>query len=238
MSEDEPEFFSPFDSFDGSGIDGYVIDAQDGDPRLHGYAIGGDLARHYNFAEVLYLALCGDFPTPGQVRMFEVALAGAMMITVGDASVHGARLAQHLAHASQNPAAVVPASFVGTAEMSRTQVEEHPELFVWLADPTGPVPREALAAEPDPFVELLRAGLPDELGLNELFDAQPTLIAAVIGMLWACGLQSPALVTAALVTARGPVAVAEAVATPQPQLGRYPLNLPFWDYHHERKGDD
>src|SRR3569623_3505209 len=65
-----------------------VVAPGDDDGRVNGYAALGDLARHYSFADLLYLGLVGELPSPGASRQFHVALMAAAPVSVREASVH------------------------------------------------------------------------------------------------------------------------------------------------------
>jgi len=43
-------------------------------PRLHGYDVEGDLARHYQPSDLLFLLLIGELPAAPVSRAFSVAL--------------------------------------------------------------------------------------------------------------------------------------------------------------------
>lgn len=45
-----------------------------GSPRLFGYDVDSDLARHVGFADIVFLAVTGDLPTEARSRGFELAL--------------------------------------------------------------------------------------------------------------------------------------------------------------------
>ena len=57
-------------------------------PRLHGYDVEADLARHYSFTEMVLLSLTGNLPTAQEARAFDVALQFAAPVSVQEAPTH------------------------------------------------------------------------------------------------------------------------------------------------------
>src|SRR5258708_5243088 len=62
-------------------------------PRILGYDVQTDLARHYSFAEVVLLCLCGEVPTREVGRAFEIALSFLAPVSAAEAPAHAAGLA-------------------------------------------------------------------------------------------------------------------------------------------------
>lgn len=100
------------------------------DPRIHGYAVQDDLARHYRFSDVIYLSLTGELPTDAQSRMFEQVLIRLSPISVGEAPSHAASLARVC---DGSNSAVIGTGAMALAEQARFVVSEH--RAARLADP-------------------------------------------------------------------------------------------------------
>jgi hypothetical protein len=202
-------------------------------PRLHGYEVEGDLARHYGAVELLLLTLTGELPDPGRARAAEIALAFLAPVSVAHASAHGAVLAR-LCGATTS--ATVGASAVGLAEQARFLLDRHDALLAWLAAPAAELPSQhrSESATETASVTRLRALL-EPTGLDVgWFSLGPTRDAALLGVLYGCGLRRRELLEAALVVARLPVVVAEAFAEKAANFANYPTDLPAYRYEDPR----
>lgn len=198
-------------------------------PRLHGYDVEADLALHYGPTDLLCLSLTGELPSPATARALEVALVFAAPLSIAHASVHAAALARLCGTAT---ASLVGVAAIGLAEQVREQLDGHAELLAWLAAPAGALPERFRATDPGEHasVERLRTALA-ETGLHvPLLDERPTRDAALFAVLFACGLRQRAELEAALVSARLPSAVAEALAERVAGFDGYPTNLPRYAY--------
>ncbi len=60
------------------------------EPRLHGYAVAGDLARFYGAIDVTWLVLRGELPTAAERAAFDVAMVLLAPVSVGEAPAHAA----------------------------------------------------------------------------------------------------------------------------------------------------
>ncbi len=89
------------------------------DPRIHGYAVRSDLARHYRFSDVVFLSLTGELPTEEQSSTFEQALILLAPISVAEAPSHAASLAR-VCDASHS--AVLGTGAIALAEQARFMV--------------------------------------------------------------------------------------------------------------------
>jgi citrate synthase len=89
------------------------------DPRIHGYAVEGDLAPHYRFSDVIYLSLTGELPTDAQSRTFERALILLSPISIAEAPSHAASLAR-VCDATHS--AVIGTGAIALAEQARFMV--------------------------------------------------------------------------------------------------------------------
>ena len=59
-------------------------------PSVHGYDVEGDLARHYQASDLLFLTLMGELPSAAISRAFSVALMFLGPVSVAHASTHAA----------------------------------------------------------------------------------------------------------------------------------------------------
>jgi hypothetical protein len=200
-------------------------------PRLHGYDVEGDLARHYSFTETVLLALTGDLPTAAAARAFDVALQFAAPASAQEAPTHATILAR-ICMASTSQMQGVAA--IALAEQARVLVTEHHRWIELLGGQPLDVPPE-LCAKTDSereSVDRLRRALHGTVDVPALSrDLGRT--AALLATLHACGLKSPETVECALVMARLPVAMAEALATPSGSHRQYPVQLPRIEYTQE-----
>lgn len=204
-------------------------------PRIHGYGVEDDLARHYSFAEITLTALTGATPEHGRGRAFEIALAFLAPVPVSEAPGHAAGLARLIGADSSG---IISGAAMGLAERARYLVSEHAELLAWLDAGTGPVPGSTQSDDPndDGAVARLRDALA-ETGENfAILATRPTLTAALIGVLHGVGLTDPARIEAALAFAALPVTVAEAFAVKPFAFFTYPMDLPAFRYVEDPHG--
>jgi hypothetical protein len=197
-------------------------------PRVHGYDVEGDLARHYGAAETTLLALTGELPAPEVARAFEVATAFLAPVSVAEAPAHAAVLAR-LCRARTS--GILGIAAIALAEQARTVVADHADLVAWLDRPSGDAPARGAATDDDArSVARLRAALaPTGLRVG-LLDRDPTRTAALVAVLHACGLVRPEQIETAIVIARLPCVMAEASAVRPGRFRRYPTNLPPFRY--------
>lgn len=102
------------------------------DPRIHGYAVSADLAKHYGFSDVVFLTLTGELPTDEQSAKFARALILLSAISVGEAPSHAASLARVC---DGSDSAVIGTAAIALSEQARVAVAErqHPA-FALLAE--------------------------------------------------------------------------------------------------------
>lgn len=98
-------------------------------PRLHGYDVAGDLARHYGIADVAWLALRGELPSDDERAAFETALVLLSPTHIGQAPAHAAFLAQLI---GALPAATVAVAAVGLGELARSEAAAMAPWRAWL----------------------------------------------------------------------------------------------------------
>jgi hypothetical protein len=198
-------------------------------PRLRGYDVEDDLARHYGSVELTLLALTGELPTPGGARAFEIALAFLAPVSVAHAATHSAVLAR-LCGATTS--ATISVSAVGLAEQARFVLDQHEAFLTWLATPATELPPEYRTSDPDEAASVARLAellVPTGVELPWLTSG-PTREAALLGVLFGCGLRRRALMEAALVLARLPAVIAEAFAEKATNFANYPIDLPAYRY--------
>ncbi len=184
-------------------------------PRLHGYDVEGDLARHYGLADLVLLALTGELPSEQQACAFDVAMAFLSPAPVNEAPAHAAVIVRICD--------VLTSALVGTAaialgEQARVLVVQHGADEPPLAD--DPAERRSV----DRLRETLRASgvLVPALERHRAMSRTASLIAT----LRFAGLERAEQIEAAMVLARLPSAIAEAFAMPSHGYRDYPVDLP------------
>jgi hypothetical protein len=202
------------------------------EPRIHGYGAESDLARHYSFAEIVLIALTGAAPDRNTGRAFEVALAFLAPVPVSEAPAHAAGLARLI---GADSAGVITGAAIGLAERARHILAAHSALIAWLHEPSGEFPTVARSsdANQEASVARLRDALA-ETGLSfAVLSQHPTLISALLGVLYALGLTEIAQLEAALTIAGMPTTIAEALAVKPFAFFGYPMDLPAFRYVEE-----
>jgi hypothetical protein len=208
-----------------------VGEARTEEPHVQGYALLGDLARHYGFAETLYCSITGDLPDERTTALFRLALLAWTPVHVGDASVHIGIVARV---AGSRPSAALGALCVGLAEEANDLVERHAPLLEWHAQGrTGAVPDGCHADAPNPWVTSLlhaaRALAIDDASLAGL-DESWTWDAARIHLLAASGISTAERVIAVVMAARFVTAAGETLAQPAHNKEGYPMKVPRFEY--------
>lgn len=212
-------------------LTGRVVDARLEEPHVQGYALLGDLARHYGFAETLFASITGDLPDDRAAALFRLALLAWTPAAVGDASVHIGIVARV---AGSRPSAALGAVCLGLAEEANDLVARHAAFLEWHAGGRiGAVPDGCRAERSDPWVESLltaaRALGIDEASLAGL-DATWTWDAARLHLLVAAGLSTPERIIAVVMAARFVTAAGETLAQPPHDTDNYPLKVPRFEY--------
>jgi hypothetical protein len=198
-------------------------------PRVHGYDVEGDLVRHYQPSDLAFLSLTGELPAPEVSRAFAIALVFLAPVSVAHASVHAAVLGRLC---GATAAATFGVAAVGLAQHARVLVEEHALLLAWLKSPNVPLPERyrSKGEDEDAAVGRLREALePTSLEVRGLKE-RPTRDAALVMLLFACGIKRRERLEAALLLARLPSTLAEALAERPANLANYPANLPRFAY--------
>jgi hypothetical protein len=200
-------------------------------PRIHGYDVQGDLARHYSFAEVFLLTLIGDLPSKEQTAAFETAMTFAAPVSIAEAPAHAAALARIC---GARPTGVLGVGVLTLAERARSLIEQSAAVLDWLRahdNPNVPAPiatndedRDAVA------VQALRSALAARGVRIEVLEHPLSLDSAILATLWFAGLVRPEQLETALVLAWLPCVVAEAHAHPVASFRDYPMLLPPFVY--------
>jgi hypothetical protein len=187
------------------------------EPRIHGYDVERDLARHYSFTETLLLTMTGELPTPARTRAFDVALQFLAPVAVNEAPGHAAVIARTC---NAFTSAIFGITAITLAEQARAAS----------AAAASPPADEAERASVERLREALhRVGAP----VPALLDGDLGRVAALAAVLRYCGITSAEHIEAVMVIARLPAAIAEGLAIPAHALKEYPVQLPDVRYHEE-----
>jgi hypothetical protein len=179
-------------------------------PRIHGYDVEGDLARHYSWAETVLLTLTGELPSPAGLRAFEIAMHFLAPAPVNDAPTHAAIVAR--------VCNVFTSALVGTAAITLAEQARHTV--------SSNTPAATLTSDESASVGRLRDAL-REAGLSVPgTEGAVGRTEALLATLRFAGLDRPELQETAIVLARLPCALAEAFATPAHAYRDYPVQLP------------
>ncbi|MBV1857493.1 MAG: hypothetical protein KUG77_03710 [Nannocystaceae bacterium] len=186
-------------------------------PRVHGYALCEDLARHYDFGEFLVTALVGAPPTPCWGRAVNMALIALGGVGVEHASVHVATLARRC---GADDRSTLQAGLLSLVEEVTAEVT---------GPPTTQIPPTA------PVLEFHRS-LPDEV---QVIVGVPTstLRQHALRVLDEAGISSPMQQMVALSLAQLPTLAAEAMAVSRGDVRGYPMQLPKFDYQPATGGE-
>jgi hypothetical protein len=198
-------------------------------PRLHGFDVEADLSRHYGPTDLLFLSLTGELPSPEAAGALRVALAFLSPVSVAHASVHAAVLARLCGTTSSSTIGVAA---IGLAEQARVLLDAHAELLLWLHEPSGEFPARFRSDDPGDraSVERLRVALASTGFLDSTLDLRPSRDAALLSVLFMCGLRRREQLEAAIVTSRLPSTIAEALSEKVVDFAHYPINLPRYRY--------
>jgi hypothetical protein len=201
-----------------STLSARVVDPSDA-PRIHGYDVQTDLAGRYSLAELALLAATGELPDRESGRALEVALAFLSPSSVAEAPAHTAVLARLC---GATTAATLAAAALTLAEQARELVSTHLD---WLAAPQA-------AASPGelPGVVRLRDALPPRFAALAGLTEAPSVEAAALLVLRACGATTPEALESLVVWARLPCAAAEALAVRPASFREYPMDVPRFEY--------
>lgn len=202
-------------------------------PRLHGFDVQGDLARHYSPSDVMLVALTGETPSADVSRAFGVALAFASPVSVAEAPAHAAALARIC---GARTAGVAGVAAVALAEQARALMDDHEPVLARLVIGSLNGMASRYAARDDEEREAVQR-LRDVLGAFRArvpalgYDLR--LETAILAVLLACGLRTRDQVEIAWTCARLPIACSEALAWKPGDLRAYPMDLPRFVYEAE-----
>jgi len=198
-------------------------------PRVHGYDVEGDLAQHYQPSDLLFLMLMGELPSGPVSRAFAVALMFLGPVSVAHASTHAAVVGRLCGSPAVGMFGVAA---IGAAEHARSLLDEHEPLFSWLRAQNSPLPerfRARDAAELAAVQRLEQALEATGLAVPALAE-RPTRDAALLMVLFAVGFKRRERLEAAIMLARLPSGICEALAERPTNFGNYPINLPRFAY--------
>lgn len=203
-------------------------------PRLHGYAVHSDLAQHYRLAEVMLIALSGETQSAAAGEAFGRALIFASACPVNEAPTHAAVLARSIGAPASS--ALASGTTVAT-EAARARVAARGDTIEWLRQGAGSPPPDAECNHDEQehgWVARLRLALqPIDDGD---FAPPPTLCpdAALLYVLWRCGVQTSAGLVAALSWAMAISIAAETTAPAVANLMQHAAHVPPFRYEPPR----
>jgi hypothetical protein len=206
-------------------LTGAAIERASNDDRVHGYAVLGDVARHYAFSDLVFLAIVGELPSDRASRLFQLALAIWSPVSIAEAPTHAAVLSR-ICGGSFSAAA--GCGLATLAERARFLVESFEPLYTWLAHPDAALPE--IARDPDgrdrAWLDLMKA-VGTDLDLVRGGMSRP---AAALALLYEAGIRTSEQAQAAIVLAGSCGVVAEALRASPSDLPGYPLTLPPFHY--------
>jgi hypothetical protein len=194
------------------------------DDRLHGYAVLADVAAHYRYSDLVYLAIVGELPNERASLQFHVAACSFATPAVTEAPTHVGVLSRIC---GGTIGAAIAGAAVCVADQARALLDGHVALLSWLADPTESIPSDFCTDEQShaAWVATLRNATPSEL-------VRPTMTrdAARIALLYDAGLHDRERIEAAIVVSRMNGVIAEAILAGPQDLDKYPVKLPPFHY--------
>ncbi|HEY1956460.1 MAG TPA: hypothetical protein VGH28_12635 [Polyangiaceae bacterium] len=203
-------------------------------PRLHGFDVQNDLARHYRFGESVLIALTGEAPDEAAGRAFDVAMIFGSAISVLEAPAHAATLARVCGARTSGIQAVAATTLAERARKIYDDLEPAiPRLVVGSLNGMAARLAPRSEAERDAVGRLRRAlgafvarvpALGYDLGLD----------AALLAVLLACGVRTREQIECALCVAGLATTCAEAFAATPGDHRSYPLDLPKFVYEEAR----
>lgn len=203
-------------------------------PLIHGYDVQSDLIQHYNFSELILLALTGEPPSREIGRAFEIALIFAAPISIAEAPVHAASLSQLVNSRGHGTLGLIG---IGLAEQTHYLVESYGDLIEWFGNPEHPFP-EAFCAKDhgeQEAVQRLKEALSDTGIQPKGLQHNVSLFGGLLNVFYSCGLQSKSQIETAFMLARFACAAAEAFAVKPLDFKSYPIDLPPFRYIGDRK---
>lgn len=199
------------------------------EPLVHGYDVQRDIVPHYGFAELLLLTLVGKPPSRAVGRAFEVALCWLAPVPVSAAPSHAAVLSALI---GAPPPALCATAATGLGQQAAELVARHQPLFAWFDDPDrAPPPGFSATTDADRrATRELHRWLPADW-CTRLVVLEPGPTTAALLVLYACGLRSSSPLITAIVCARLPSVMAEALAVEAGSFIDYPTTrAPVFHY--------
>jgi hypothetical protein len=199
------------------------------DPRVHGFSVEGDLAKHYRFPELVQLALTGDPADEAKGRAFDIALQFLAPVSIAEAPTHAAVLARLC---GARTSSIVAVACIALAERARHVTAEHADLLAWLETGDGELPvrcRSGAAEDAACLDRLLTALRAAGVAVPGLARGLPRWTALFMTLHFA-GLRRAEQFEAVLVMASLAPTIAEAMAHGPTDFGKYPMNLPTFIY--------
>lgn len=199
-------------------------------PRVHGFDVQNDLARHYRFGETILIALTGEAPDEATGRAFEIAMIFGSAISVLEAPAHAAMLSRVC---GARPSGIEAVAATTLAERARSIYDELepaiPRLLVGSLNGMAPrlAPRSAAERE---AVGRLRTALGAFASRMPALGYDLNLDAAILAVLLACGLRNREPIECALCVAGIATTCAEAFAATPGDHRSYPIDLPKFVY--------
>lgn len=203
------------------------------EPRIHGYAVAGDLARHAGLADVAWLTVRGELPSPEQRAAFEAALILLAPVHVGQAPTHAALLSRIAGAPGHTTVAI------GAVGLGEQAASERAALVPWLAwldgAAGGEVPAAARADDAGADARAAQAWLDGQMrlwfGPDRGLPAAPLhRVACAHALLHRLGLRDALVVDALVVWARLLPVIAEAGCARPGAVRSYPARLPDLQY--------
>jgi hypothetical protein len=198
------------------------------EPKVHGYDAESDLALYYSWIDLSFLALTGELPSASVSAALNVVAIFLSPVSTAHASTHATVLSR-LCGATTSETVGVAAIAMG--ERSRRILEEHEAWIQWCANRTGPFPEQFRGrCEADvKSVDRLRRAL-ESTGIEVPgLELSPTRTAALILVLYFCGIRRRQQLEAVFSLFALPCAVAEAFGEKVGNFGNYPINLPTFE---------
>lgn len=199
------------------------------DPRLHGYSVERDLAKHGGFTETILLSLRGDLPSSTECRAAELALMFLAPLSVAEAPIHAAVLGRICGARSS---AILGIAALALAERARHTLERYAPVLTWLQATSTPYPTGFTApsrAEQESVQRLAELMLPTAPDLK-IFRCDPDRTAAVLGLLHFAGLREREQLESVFVIASLAPTLAEAFAREPGSFHQYPMQVPAFEY--------
>ncbi|MFJ2635123.1 hypothetical protein ACIO6U_24680 [Streptomyces sp. NPDC087422] len=202
--------------------------------RMHGYGVFGDLARHYRFSELAFLAWRGELPAESEAVAMETAWTLLMPVPLTDAGAHAALLARITACP---PAQVLSVAAITLAESAQGVLDEHTAWLEWLRGPEDTPPAAYAASTPDDQAAWEAVPADAKTLLPGPRSFVPTVTAGALALLFCCGLRDPQELITSIVMAQLPAVTAEVLRHSATEMLRYPINLPPVRYVPESEGN-